>query len=232
MTNKIDQKSVFKQLSDPKVNASVNKHTYQKPANKSGSVQLTYLQWGWAWKYLMEYDPDATLKFKKFPEYDFTAHQATGREFDFMDTGRGAYVTAILTVKGKTKAQTLPVMDWKSNAPADFNLMQVNKAKQRAFVKCFALFGLGLNLFGLEDNTEYQPKANNGKSSKPSPKQQKTIKWLMNVVGPKLYDGDATKFNNLKAKCGTPSGASDFISWLFRKKDDLKTKQGSTQGRN
>lgn len=152
-----EQKTIFESL----FGVNVEHHTYSKPVSKKyPNLKLKYMQWAWVWFYLKKFDPHTKLEFKQFPEYDFKSHQMTGRKVDYCDTANGCYVTAILTVKDVTQQQSLPVMDSKNNAIYHPDMMSINKAKQRAFVKCAAMFGLGLRIYGMEDTLQYGNNSN------------------------------------------------------------------------
>ena len=205
-------------------NKDISKHVYKKPANKAKTVWLKYLQWAWAWYYAKNADPQVELRFKQFPEYDFQTHRLTGRHVDFMDMANGAYVTAILTIKGETRDQTLPVMDWKNNAVVHPDVCQVNKAKQRAFVKCLALFGLGLKLYGIDEvNNKDNSSSSNSSSQRQYPASKNQIGYLRNKLLPEvdvtdLKDGELRAYKwlvqNNPQTFQKASGAIKFVQSL------------------
>lgn len=137
---------------------------------------LSYLSWAWAWTIIKSYDYDAKREYTKFDE--LMNGQCTGRTVDYMKTDTGTYVECTLTIKGHSETETLFVMDYKNKAVINPDQAQINKAKQRCFVKAAALFGLGLNLYAGED----LPVASEDKPQQPAkakattrkPAQQKT----------------------------------------------------------
>lgn len=110
---------------------------------------LSYLSWAWAWTIIKSYDYDAKREYTKFDE--LMNGQCTGRTVDYMKTDTGTYVECTLTIKGHSETETLFVMDYENKAVINPDQAQINKAKQRCFVKAAALFGLGLNLYAGED---------------------------------------------------------------------------------
>lgn len=126
---------------------------------------LSYLSWAWAWTIIKSYDYDAKREYTKFDE--LINGQCTGRTVDYMKTDTGTYVECTLTIKGHSETETLFVMDYKNKAVINPDQAQINKAKQRCFVKAAALFGLGLNLYAGED----LPVAS---EDKPQPEKPKT----------------------------------------------------------
>lgn len=120
-------------------------------------MNLSYLSWVYAWQEIKKIDPDATKKFTQFDEYDQEAHQLTGRKVDYMLTPQGCYVECTVTIKGHSETEQLYVMDYKNQAVKNPNMAEINKTKQRCFVKAVALHGLGLYIYAGEDLPE-QPK--------------------------------------------------------------------------
>lgn len=142
---------------------------------------LSYLSWAWAWTIIKSYDYDAKREYTKFDE--LMDGQTTGRKVDYMKTDTGTYVECTLTIKGHSETETLFVMDYKNKAVINPDQAQINKAKQRCFVKAAALFGLGLNLYAGEDlpvvndDKSQQHTAHNTQTRKqPAPKAQQPKK--------------------------------------------------------
>lgn len=141
---------------------------------------LSYLSWAWAWTIIKSYDYDAKREYTKFDE--LMNGQNTGRKVDYMKTDTGTYVECTLTIKGHSETETLFVMDYKNKAVINPDQAQINKAKQRCFVKAAALFGLGLNLYAGEDlpvASDEQPRkaqasSNKRATPKSAPKKQPT----------------------------------------------------------
>ncbi|WP_268914060.1 DUF1071 domain-containing protein [Lentilactobacillus sp. SPB1-3] len=157
MTEAKKKESLFEQLS--KIN--VSDHLENK-----GNMNLKYLSWVWAWQKIKEIDPDAKREYTKFKEYDFKTGQLTGRDVDYCKTDTGTYVECTLTIKGQSETETLYVMDFKNKAVLEPTQDQINKAKQRCFVKAAALHGLGLYVYAGEDLPERE---HNQAKPKPQP---------------------------------------------------------------
>lgn len=148
---------------------------------------LSYLSWAWAWTIIKSYDYDAKREYTKFDE--LMNGQCTGRTVDYMKTDTGTYVECTLTIKGHSETETLFVMDYKNKAVINPDQAQINKAKQRCFVKAAALFGLGLNLYAGED----LPVASEDKPQQPAKDKATTRK-------PAQHKAPAKKPDELEAK--------------------------------
>ncbi|MCK8626577.1 DUF1071 domain-containing protein [Apilactobacillus kunkeei] len=148
---------------------------------------LSYLSWAWAWTIIKSYDYDAKREYTKFDE--LMNGQNTGRKVDYMKTDTGTYVECTLTIKGHSETETLFVMDYKNKAVINPDQAQINKAKQRCFVKAAALFGLGLNLYAGED----LPVASEDKPQQPAKAKTTTRK-------PAQQKAPAKKPDELEAK--------------------------------
>lgn len=148
---------------------------------------LSYLSWAWAWTIIKSYDYDAKREYTKFDE--LMNGQCTGRTVDYMKTDTGTYVECTLTIKGHSETETLFVMDYKNKAVINPDQAQINKAKQRCFVKAAALFGLGLNLYAGED----LPVASEDKQQQPTKAKTTTRK-------PAQHKAPAKQPDELEAK--------------------------------
>lgn len=171
-----EEKSLFEELNAINVSDHIDK--------KGGrNFSLSYLSWTWAWATIKKIDPDSIREYTKFDEYDFENHQLTGRKVDYCQTTTGTYVECTVTIRGHSETETLFVMDNKNNAVIKPNQAQINKTKQRCFVKACALQGLGLYIYAGEDlpqdETQEQP-------SQPAPKpklvDENQIKTLQGLV--------------------------------------------------
>lgn len=111
---------VWKTLS--KIN--VSEHT----AAKGG---FNYLAWTWAWQTLMEHYPQARLEFRE--ERDEATHTVM--------------VYCTLAIDSLYRTMWLPVMDHKNKAVVNPDTRAISDARQRAWVKTAALFGLGLHIY-------------------------------------------------------------------------------------
>ena len=168
---------------------NVNEHTEKK---KSGSTELTYLSWSWAWAEFKKVYPDATYKVMK----DEQNHPYFGDD-DF-----GYMVYTEVTADGLTYEMWLPVMDGANKAMKrqayDYTtkfgtkhveamtMFDVNKTIMRCLVKNLAMFGLGLYIYSGEDLPEEPAVLCNkcGKEIKPIKRSDGTI------ASPRaVYDG-------------------------------------------
>jgi len=132
---------------------NVNEHVEKK---KTGSTELSYLSWAWAWDEFMKNYPEATYEIKMFD----------GKPFIY-DESTGYMVFTSVTVDGLTRDMWLPVMDshnasMKSSAyevktkcnsytVAACTMFDINKTIMRCLVKNLAMFGLGLYIYSGED---------------------------------------------------------------------------------
>lgn len=184
----------------------VSKHVQKK-------MGLSYLSWSWAWAIVKQYDFEATREYTQFDE--LVDGQLTGRKVDYCKTDTGTYVECTVTIKGHSETESLYVMDYKNKAVLKPDQAQINKAKQRCFVKACALFGLGLNIYAGEDlpvaednsqshsqlhksNARQAPKAKNQATG-----QKKLTNMYLQHAIEKLGKESAMKlFNQAKMSCG------------------------------
>lgn len=149
-------KSVFDVLNA----INVNGHTEKK---KTGSTELTYLSWAWAWAEVKKQYPDATYTIYR----DEQGHPYVEDE----DFGIMCYTT--VTIQGLTYDMWLPVMNGANKAmrrkPYKYQvwsyaqkkfedkvveaatMFDINKTIMRCLVKNLAMFGLGLYIYAGED---------------------------------------------------------------------------------
>jgi hypothetical protein len=116
----------------------VSEHTEKKG-------QFTYLSWSWAHNYMAKLDPEFNWGVDDFV--------VDGNVLPYMVTPAGCFVRAWVTFGGKTVRHTYPVWDFNKKAvsPASATANDINNAQMRGFVKCVALFGLGLYIYSGED---------------------------------------------------------------------------------
>lgn len=146
-----EKENIFLNLNAVNVNQYVEK-------KKTGSTELSYLSWAWAWKAIKERYPDATYRILKFENnlpYVF-------------DENTGYMVFTEVTIDGVTHEMWLPVMDNSNKAMKSesytydtrnrkgitvekASMFDVNKTIMRCLVKNLAMFGLGLYLYAGED---------------------------------------------------------------------------------
>lgn len=133
---------------------NVNKKTEKK---KTGSTELTYLSWTWAWEEVKKRYENAS--------YEIVMHDGLPYVYD-ENTGYMVFTT--VTVEGVTHMMWLPVMDSNNRAmkskPYDITfksgksitveaatMFDINKTIMRCLVKNLAMFGLGLYIYAGED---------------------------------------------------------------------------------
>lgn len=153
------EESLFETLS--KIN--VNGHTEQKNG-------LTYLSWAWAWQEILKIDNDANFNVIE-----------TSNGNDYWSDGKTARVKVELTIKGKTRLMSLPVMDHRNRSIPVENItsFDVNKAVLRCLVKCAALFGFALYIYAGEDLPEVEQIAKNEKEAE---KQKSALVKIIDEV--------------------------------------------------
>lgn len=127
-----------KEVWDTLKTIDVNEHTQVRNG-------LTYLSWAWAWKVMKDIYPDFTVEWHDTVFYNDTAE-----------------VGCIVRIGPHVMAEEfLPVMNpGKGERGAKYEARQnptsrdINDAKKRCLVKCFALLGLGLYIYAGEDLPE------------------------------------------------------------------------------
>jgi|TARA_B110000908_G_C10218955_1_gene434272 hypothetical protein len=122
--------------------------------------KFTYLSWVYAWSELKKVAPDSTVKVYH--------DERTGLPY-FTDGDAGVMVKVGVTVNGLEHINYLPCMNFSNKAikASDVNMMDVNKAIQRATVKAIALHGLGLYIYAGEDLPEGEEPVKSPVKSKP-----------------------------------------------------------------
>ena len=163
---------------------------------KSGSTELKYVSWAYAWAEVKKLYPTASYEVKKFNGLPYVYDPITG----FM-------VYTSVTIEGVSHEMWLPVLDGANKAMKavpytyttpkwDYNpqtrrrekigmeertveaasMFDVNKAIMRCLVKNLAMFGLGLYVYAGEDLPEDaapQPESEPQKQPKPKSTSQK-----------------------------------------------------------
>ncbi len=152
------EESIFKQL---------NKISVEGKTDQKG--KFTYLSWVYAWSELKKIAPDASVK---------VYHNEVTNLPYFGAGDAGVIVKVGVTVNGLEHINYLPAMDFKNKAipESKVNMMDVNKAIQRATVKAIALHGLGLYIYAGEDlpEDEKKPKAESPVKKKDGTKKSST----------------------------------------------------------
>ena len=133
------EQTLFQQLNSMNVNDHVEK--------KQG---LSYLAWSYAHQELMKIDPNYEMKIHEYPHPEVANEQYF---VPYLASPEGYSVTVSITLKGLTKTETLPVLDFKNKSVQykQADMLQINKTYKRAFVKAAALHGIGLYIYHGED---------------------------------------------------------------------------------
>lgn len=181
----LKKKTVFNTLRD----VNVNEHTERK---KTGSAELTYLSWAWAWDYVKSTFPSATYVIHKFGEEKLPYQYVP--ELGYM-------VWTSVTIDDETLDMWLPVMDSNNKAmksePYTYKtktgdktveaatMFDINKTIMRCLVKNLGMFGLGLYIYSGEDLPETEAKDN--------AELEKKIKEIKAKASKMVKDGMAIK---------------------------------------
>ena len=195
--------AVFEELNAINVNDKTEK-------KKSGSTELTYLSWTWAWAEVKKRYPDA--------HYEIMMHDGLPYVYD-ENTGYMVFTT--VTIDGISHMMWLPVMDGANRAmkskPYTYStkyngektveaatMFDVNKTIMRCLVKNLAMFGLGLYIYAGEDLPETEAE------------EQKTAQ---EVAKKKLEKIDAGQIEELKKTLSENGIDEDFVLSLYKLKD-------------
>lgn len=195
--------AVFEELNAINVNDKTEK-------KKSGSTELTYLSWTWAWAEVKKRYPDA--------HYEIMMHDGLPYVYD-ENTGYMVFTT--VTIDGISHMMWLPVMDGANKAmkskPYTYStkyngektveaatMFDVNKTIMRCLVKNLAMFGLGLYIYAGEDLPETEAE------------EQKTAQ---EVAKKKLEKIDAGQIEELKKTLSENGIDESFVLSLYKLKD-------------
>lgn len=129
---------------------------------------LDFISWSFAWSQVKKYFPDIHPEFSERTFPDQTVE-----------------VTCRITIRqGEETAvheMWLPVMDFRNRPIPSPDAFAINTARQRCMVKCLALFGLGIQVYGGSvDMAAEQPVIVSGAISK---KQVTEVKKLLKTAG-------------------------------------------------
>lgn len=116
----------------------------------SNSFQPDFLSWTHVWEFLLQTYPDFTLEYLDPIIYDDGSMTVQCR-LSLYTHGSTCPETENVTKHRLVRTERLYVMDNKMNAVRNPSAQQINKTEKRCFVKCAALFGLGIQLFTGED---------------------------------------------------------------------------------
>lgn len=122
----------------------LNKVNVNDKTEKKG--KFTYLSWPFAWGELKKVAPDAKV----------TVYHNEKDNMPYFESEAGVIVKVGVEVNGVEHISFLPLMDFKNKSISkdSFDMMDVNKAIQRATVKAIGLHGLGLYIYAGEDLPE------------------------------------------------------------------------------
>ena len=145
------EKSLFEQLSSIDLTDKIKQ-----------KLGLNYLSWAYARNEIKNFDPNATYEImKRTVVTSETITVAEGHtitnsytnEVPYFTDGNTCWVIVKVTIKNVSYEELYPIMDLKNNSVKAFAVTSadVNKALQRAFVKCCARHGLGLYIYAGED---------------------------------------------------------------------------------
>ena len=199
----MDNMAVFEELNAINVNDKTEK-------KKSGSTELTYLSWTWAWAEVKKRYPDA--------HYEIMMHDGLPYVYD-ENTGYMVFTT--VTIEGISHMMWLPVMDGANKAmkskPYTYStkyngektveaatMFDVNKTIMRCLVKNLAMFGLGLYIYAGEDLPGVEAE------------EQKTAQ---EVAKRKLEKIDAGQIEELKKTLSENGIDESFVLSLYKLKD-------------
>jgi len=116
----------------------------------SNSFQPDFLSWTHVWEFLLQTYPDFTLEYLDPITYDDGSMTVQCR-LSLYTHGSTCPETENVTKHRLVRTERLYVMDNRMNAVINPSAQQINKTEKRCFVKCAALFGLGIQLFTGED---------------------------------------------------------------------------------
>lgn len=145
----------------------LNKVNVNEKTEKKG--KFTYLSWAFAWGELKKVAPDAKV----------TVYHNEQDNMPYFKSEAGVLVKVGVEVDGIEHISYLPLMDFKNKSihHEDFDMMDVNKAIQRATVKAIGLHGLGLYIYAgedlPEDEQDGEPKKTSTRKKKEEPKEEK-----------------------------------------------------------
>lgn len=148
---------IFKKLSA----IDVSKYTAKK-------MSLTYLTWSQAWQFVLENYPNAIYQFEDFGGVPYLQYPDGSAE-----------VRVRVVIESHERHMWLPCMDNKNNAINQPNSRQTNDSKMRCLVKCLAMFGLGLDVYGAKESIDLEP-ASVGDVDDALPGPEKDVPLLIN----------------------------------------------------
>ena len=171
---------------------------------------LTYLTWSQAWQFVLENYPNAIYQFEDFDGVPYLQYPDGSAE-----------VRVRVVIESHERHMWLPCMDNKNNAINQPNSRQTNDSKMRCLVKCLAMFGLGLDVYGAKESIDLEP-ASVGDVDDALPGPEKDVPLLINKAEHDVLSELITKadipesriFNLLKIEKLDEVPKSDYQSLL------------------
>lgn len=178
--------------------------------HKAKKMDLDYLTWAQAWQFVLENYPSATYQFEDFDGVPYLQYPDGSAE-----------VRVKVVIEGHERHMWLPCMDFKNNAINQPNSRQTNDSKMRCFVKCLAMFGLGLDVYGAKESIDLEPESI-GDIDDALPGPEKDVPLLINQTERDILSNLITKadipesriFNLLKIEKLDELKKSDYQSLL------------------
>lgn len=193
-----EKQSIFSTLNA----IDVNGHTEKK---KTGSAELTYLSWPWAW---------AEIK-KRYPEASYTIYRDEHNKPYIEDPDMGLMCYTTVTIEGQTHEMWLPVMDGANKAMkrtsytyqvwdkinrkfvdktvAAATMFDINKTIMRCLVKNIAMFGLGLYIYAGEDLPE-TPTDQQPAQQQPAQQQDDPLQEAFELIKPNILSAPSRDY--------------------------------------
>jgi len=124
------------------MNENIYKQLKSVELDKAKKGKFSYASWSDVWETVINFDDKAIYEVGE-----------TEGGFPAFINSTGGIVKVKVTIKGLSRTQWLPIMDFRNQSiPKDkITTMDINKTIQRCLVKCVALFGLGLYIYKGED---------------------------------------------------------------------------------
>lgn len=167
----------------------LNKINVNDKTEKKG--RFTYLSWAFAWAEIKKLYPDAQTT---------VYHDEVTNKPYFGAGDAGVLVKVGVTIQGVEHINYLPCMDFKNAAipESKVNMMDVNKAIQRATVKAISLHGLGLYIYAGEDLPEGEEEASPVKKKKSATSKTSSGDQANATKETKKRTGNNFKYSNKK----------------------------------
>jgi len=173
-------------------------------------MDLSYLTWSQAWQFVLENYPNAIYQFEDFDGVPYLQYPDGSAE-----------VRVRVVIEGHERHMWLPCMDNRNSAINQPNSRQVSDTKMRCLVKCLAMFGLGLDVYGAKESIDLEPESI-GDIDDALPGPEKDVPLLINQTERDILSNLITKadipesriFNLLKIEKLDEVPKSDYQSLL------------------